>query len=435
VIRARLDYEGNYQIDVGDGLPQMAKCYDRSANYSVGEIVQAEWHPPAATWILPTRAPISVNAPDELLIDGPDGVLDPPSVGWSVSASGFGNQFTASGEASTLSSSSRKRIAWHPSGRAVAIGYGDTIEAWEWLPGIGFGRKYLPVYMAEADAAAASYLGDAAFTYPQVSASGGNYAFSPDGNYFAIAGANTGTADISGVTRDIPVMCMRFNLRSGFDPVHPIYPYENLTGLGQAYDVAWTPDSAHIGIGCEQTPFVKAWNFTASAGGAFSTAETDPASLPAAKVMRLAWNPAGTFIAVGMDVSVTPPAVKAWPWSSGFGTAVTAPSTTLQDQVGTLSWHPAGTHVVVIAYDNDDDTFNGVHAYEFDDTGGGSWGNMIEVDSPLTFTDDAAFGAAFNSDGSLIALLGQDSGGDPVAALARHPGRAGHRHPALGHLP
>lgn len=363
-----------------------------------GARVRTPWHQEGGVWLMETEGGADV------LVDARPFSGNPPAVGWPMTPAGFGTQFPDAAEASTAFGDN-VRIVFHPSGLAVLVASMDAngeLEVWAWSPGVGFGAKYAVASMEDAEDAIG-----APFTYPRIDQSGnGQYAFSPDGNWLAIAG-DTGTTSEG---EEMPLVVVPFSLSTGIDLLNPVYPAGDHSDLGDANCVAWSPDGNHIGIGTSDGVFIRFWNWT---GSAFGAAEPDPASPPVDPVSMMDFNEAGTYLVVGKFFSTTAPDFpKAWAWvpGTGWGAALSPPADTqgIGAEAYAIQFHPSGRHVLLV------DTVEQVCIYEFDPSGGGSWGARTLVDD---WNADAMSlnGGSFSPDGTMIVVLGNAP--EPTARL------------------
>lgn len=102
----------------------------------------------------------------------------------------------------------------------------------------------------------------------------------------------------------------------------------------------------------DYSPYVTAYQWNINTG--FGTRYADPSVLPvggAYGVQAVAFNPAGTVVAMGTNLS---PGVLAYQWNSstGFGTRYSDPGTGFSSQCSTLAWSPSGDALVAGGIDN-----------------------------------------------------------------------------------
>lgn len=151
-------------------------------------------------------------------------------------------------------------------------------------------------------------------------------AFSPDGNWVAMAVAASPFIEV-----------YAWSKASGFgakvsDPV--------TLPAGAAQDVAWSPDGAYVGVAHTTTPFVSVYPFS---GGALGAKVSNPGTLPAANALGIAWSPDGAYVGIGHN---TTPFVSVYPWSAGFGSKVANPSSLPTVSMGKLRWSPSGAYLL-----------------------------------------------------------------------------------------
>lgn len=387
-IRARLTQDMYLASDLS-GTPQLA-WHPGTGRYSPGETPLATWHDPGDVWVLDRREGA------EVLVDGrPD--KNPPAIGWHMSVAGFGPQFPDAAEAAT-GFENNMRIVFHPSGRAVLVAPMDSngdLEIWAWS-GAGFGAKYAVASMADAE----DDIG-APFEYPRIDQSGnGQYAFSPDGNWLAIAG-DAGTTSAGAA---MPLVVVPFDLTTGLDLLNPVYPSGDHSAVADANCVAWSPDGNHVGIGTSGSPYIRFWNWT---GSAFGAAEADPASPPVDPVSMMDFNTEGTYLVAGKFFSTTAPDFpKAWAWApgTGWGAALSAPASTQGsgDEAYATQFHPDGEHVLLVG------TVHQVCIYDFDPSGSGSWGARTLVDD-WNADELSLGGGAWSPDGTMLVVIGNSA--------------------------
>ncbi len=150
-------------------------------------------------------------------------------------------------------------------------------------------------------------------------------------------------------------------LASGTSPFVQMYPTDNygipsLTVFpdpatlptGAAKAIGMHPTGSHVCVGHASSPFISVYPIT----NGFGVKLTDPASLPVAQVNAAQFCPQGDYLAVA---SQTTPFLEVYPFStvSGFGAKLTAPSTLPSGGPPAalsghgLAWNPAGTFLAV----------------------------------------------------------------------------------------
>lgn len=385
-----------------------------------GERTPTSWHQEAGVWRpqLPRSSTASNQAVHELLVDARSTSLNPPTTGWNMSTKVFGAQYGVAPEPSTPHglSTNPVRIAWHPTGYAVLVAPIDAngdIEIWEWVAGAGFGRKYVPVHLWEADDDLQMLYNDFDFRYPRVDQFGGEYAFHPGGNFLAIGGS--AGRDFSNQPQ--PLMVARFDMANGLEVMHPQYPTASQAAIADVSGIAWHPTGNWIAAACDGTPFIRVWPVNSS--GFPQAAVAAPGGTPSDPGSKVAWNHAGTFIALGTFGSDGTDNPHAWPWVTGFGTKVAAPASPLGvgEEVQGLSWHPNDQYLLVVGVGGP------VYVWGFNPSGAGAWGTRTLVED-LNALGLTPLGGAFNNDGSMFVVLAE-AGGTTVVRLYSFSGGVG----------
>lgn len=404
---------GNYIIWTGQR--EVAKGPTDPA-YAPGASPLARWDSAAGVWMLDSNPREGVRLGFELLVDGRT-AANPPAHGWVVSSRGFGAEFTAGPEPATPvgPGSEPQRLAWHPSGRAVAVQNIDSngfIEVFEWIPGTGFGRKIATIDSTAAEeliialASAASYpYGSTDFALPRANDFGGQIKFSHDGMYLAICG-DAGTY----FTNPNALAAYPFSLTTGFDLFRPgVGP--DLSVMNDGECLAWAPDDSVVFIGGNGNGGgneLMAIPAPQLSGGFFGAlvAQNLPAGGPVAEI---AVHPSGEFVAVGLETfAQTTVLVYGWD-GAAFSGPLADPASVPTEEIHGLSWHPDGTYLFF-------NTLEQVGHIEFDASGGGSLGTVTIIETVIP-TWDVVLGSSVSPDGTLLVALGQMPNNDNVAKL------------------
>jgi hypothetical protein len=106
--------------------------------------------------------------------------------------------------------------------------------------------------------------------------------------------------------------------------------------------IGFSADGLYVAMSATVTPYIHVWPF--SAGGAFGTVVSNPATLPASQVFGLAFSPYNDYLYMVTQTGST--VLYAYPWTGAFGTlgtnATTLPPTT---NLFGCEVHPSGDHV------------------------------------------------------------------------------------------
>lgn len=129
--------------------------------------------------------------------------------------------------------------------------------------------------------------------------------------------------------------------------VTPAYPGLTITqiaapaGAGSIQGVAWNPAGTALAVITATSPYIYVYPWTAAGGfGAVSSP-----SAPAGSLSGVYWSPDGAYVGAGC---LSSPYMYAWPWSgSAVGTKVADPANLPPGQGNAVVWNPAGTGVVV----------------------------------------------------------------------------------------
>ncbi|CAB4166843.1 hypothetical protein UFOVP848_1, partial [uncultured Caudovirales phage] len=115
------------------------------------------------------------------------------------------------------------------------------------------------------------------------------------------------------------------------------HPQALQTMTGTVKGLAWNPAGTHLAVATSTTLYVYPWSASAGFGPAISpgVAPTNPTSV--------AWSPDGNYIAVGL---LATPYVTVYPWTgSAVSAKVADPGTLATGQVNEIAWNPAGTYI------------------------------------------------------------------------------------------
>jgi hypothetical protein len=104
--------------------------------------------------------------------------------------------------------------------------------------------------------------------------------------------------------------------------------------------IAVTDAGTALAAGHGTTPFVSAYPWSAG----FGTKYADPATLPGVYANDLAFNPAGTVLAIALN-GVPYTYAVAFSSATGFGTKYANPATSPTGVAGVVCWNPAGTAI------------------------------------------------------------------------------------------
>ena len=204
---------------------------------------------------------------------------------------------------------------------------------------------------------------------------GNGVAFAPAGNAIAVAHAIT------------PFISAYNWSASGFGTKYT-NPATLPTEAG--YSVAFSPTGDAIAVAHVGSPYITVYPWSSSAG--FGTKYANPATLPNSNSYSVAFSPLGDAIAVG---SINTPFITAYPWSaSGFGTKYTNPATLPPSGGNSIAFNPSGT-AIAVAHSNS--PF--ITAYPWSASGFGT-----KYANPATLPPNSSFGVAFSPTGDAIAV-------------------------------
>jgi hypothetical protein len=172
------------------------------------------------------------------------------------------------------------------------------------------------------------------------------------------------------------------------------------TGGAQGMSVAFNPAGTALALAQAYgtSPYILVYNWSASG---FGSKYGDPSTLPTGWCKMVKFNPAGNAIATAYDNF---PYISAYPWSvSGFGTKYTDPSPQLSatsPYMMALDFNPAGTAVAISGYG-----YPGVQVHAWSGSGFGTK-YTDPTTPPSTGGGAVAYDVAFNPAGNSIAALG-----------------------------
>ena len=160
---------------------------------------------------------------------------------------------------------------------------------------------------------------------------------------------------------------------------------------GQGKGVAFNPAGTSIAVAHDTAPNVTAYPFNAVTG--FGTKYANPATAVAGNAYSVAFSPAGDAIAIGHDAS---PFINAYPWNAGtgFGTKYANPASLPAGTGNGVAFNPAGTSIAVAHL-----TSPRITAYPWSGSGFGT-----KYTNPATLPIDQGYGVAFNAAGTSIAV-------------------------------
>lgn len=161
---------------------------------------------------------------------------------------------------------------------------------------------------------------------------------------------------------------------------------------GSPVHVAWNPAGTYVAVSSSSSPYLNIYPFDDTTG-VIGTKLANPATLPAGSGKAVAWSPDGAYVAIGHSNS---PYVSVYPFSGGaIGTKVADPATTPTGQGNQVSWNPAGTYLAV---GHTITPF--VSAYPW------SAGFGTKVADPASLPADASLSCVWSPDGAYLGLGG-----------------------------
>lgn len=382
--------DGTWTID--NGLPAENLS---GQTLKVGQRVIVQWSATGHIDQIISAAASADSGSPVMFVDGRTGALTSPAIGWSITGTGFGTQVPDPPEPPwmTDADSTVQAIAWHPSGKAVAFitvfASDAAVNVYEWIPGKGFGSKYLSMNFSDIEAYQTS-LGN---TVAMPGATGAQMKFSPNGLFLALVGAAT-----SGSTTQLPVVAFRFSLANGIDWRNVIVDYEGIVAPVNARAWSWSMDGQKIFYGTDGniTGGVRGralqWNNDPAAGFGDAVGDFTSPDDGSAAIVDMAQSPVGEWVAVAYEGSGNYMTVH------DAGGGVVDQGDSLTEDCVAVSWHPSGRWLLAVGT-------SGAVIYEVDN----DTGELTADDFPDTDLLDVLKGGAFNADGSMLAIIGRVS--------------------------
>ncbi len=213
---------------------------------------------------------------------------------------------------------------------------------------------------------------------------------SPSGRSVISSTLNSPYWATTGITRDSTGQYYRFTGALGGTPPAAVGAFY----APQA--VAFHPSGNYVAVGWYASsggsPFIRVYNWSDTNG--WGSAVSDPVSVPSWNVTALAWNPAGTKLAVGYGSS---PYVTCYDWSNGaWGSRWSDPATPAGGIPKSVAWSPDGAYV---GYACDSTASTRVIVYP---ASGTSFGTAISAPGSLPVA--AAYDLGWSPDGTHIFL-------------------------------
>lgn len=394
--------------------------------------VRSRWQQEAGVWTGLNRP---ANVSDEVLVDGREGASGQPgengefpAVGWSTTVAGFNARFPEAQYKADYPDA-RIVVAFHPTGLAVAIGQlsDGTIELYEWIPGVGFGKKYPTMRPGSIDAVlnAHPFYG-AAYTTVHITLFAGRIAFSHDGAWFAVAGTGK---DVAGI--DTPIEVWSVSLENGFDLYNPVVSSDagslGATVGDEGRSLAWSNDDRWIVLGCgfpAATDSLAVVSFSPFQGGYLAGTVNYPATQSAGVSPLLALSPDGEWLLVGtrggFALGGTSESAVIYPFDQSTGVLGTPVSgfTTVDDEIHGIAWLPDGLHFLYMNGYDDGGTDYGLFSAAFNPAGGGSVSGVTKHGDLSAW--QSTLGMGLNPAGTTLVIIGQSPTGpgfDSLAAL------------------
>lgn len=194
---------------------------------------------------------------------------------------------------STLPSGTiNEAVRFSGTGNAVALGTNtNLLQAYEFSLASGFGAKYANVTVSGTGLSRIKSL-----------------SFSPDNAYLLI-GVQGGTTNIA------RFRIFEWSESTGFGTQTGAAVNSN-SGLGTGYSTAWSPSGNDVALGYGLTPYIYSFPVTA---GAFGTAYSNPATLPADAVYDVTFTNNGNYILAAVNTTTAGVNLVAYPFTSGTG--------------------------------------------------------------------------------------------------------------------
>ena len=115
------------------------------------------------------------------------------------------------------------------------------------------------------------------------------------------------------------------------------HPQALQAATGTVKGLAWNPAGTHLAVVTSTTLYVYPWTASGGFGAAISpaVAPTNPTCV--------SWSPDGAYIAIGL---LATPYVTVYPWTgTAVSTKVADPAALAAGQVNEIAWNPAGTYI------------------------------------------------------------------------------------------
>lgn len=381
----------------GAGYSEPA-TYMGTAALTVGTRVVVEAAPELHQWRILSSGSgaVATAVHNALLVGGRAGSNWSPAKGWFASGMFGANVQDAFEPPWAVSTDHIEAIAWHPSGEAVAVWYTDAgshIDCWRFDSGVGFGDKYVSIPWSEIEAFQNSVYTDATKLPTSV---GSDMAFSPDGQFLAIAGFNVDAVSNIEATHAV----FRFSLANGFDWLHPLRLANGTATAVNGRAVAWKHDSSSFALGTDNniTGGYRGIEIPILVTDGIPSLDSETTSLDqnsddtTAAITCMEYSHDDACLAIGFDSVIEALLLIG---------ASTVPGGMTTPCVG-VSWYLTDARLVVCNYDGCIDyALSGATHTTIDST------SSIPLD---VVDDNSMFGAALNKTGSLLVQIGTNSG-------------------------
>lgn len=259
-------------------------------------------------------------------------------------------------------------------------------------------------------------------------------AFSPDGDYLAVAHHGTPYISVYAVSNGVigakvanpavlpagPGNAVAWSPDGSFLAVAhdnaPNISVYNWTGTGfgakeanpgtavpaDGLGVGWSPNGDYLAVAHGNSPYVSVYSWSGGFGAKEADAGTPPPGASAG--FSVAWNPDGTYIAVGHGGGGDTTYLSVYEWAAGFGSRLSNPADLPSSAVTHVKWLPNGAYLLAHGAGTD------FSMYEFDPSGGGTIGARVGYDilsDVVTNGYSSGYGVAVTSDGQTILSTGQ----------------------------